>query len=78
MTVEDLEHIFRFQLYPPKPEEREENLYYMRIADGNKTIDRFDYNLGLDKLLPTLDNFVLDAYRDKMPVFIKPEIIQPL
>ena len=74
MTVDDLEHIFRFQLHPNNPEERETKLYYMYIADGIKTIDRFDYNKGLDQLLPFLDNFVFDAYRDRMPVFIKPEI----
>ena len=34
MTIEDLEHIFRFQLHPAKAEEREENLYYMMI-DGS-------------------------------------------
>lgn len=78
MTLADLEHIFRFQLNPAKPEEREEKLYFMRIADGNKVIERFDVNEGLDKLLPMLDNFVFDAYRDKMPIFIKPEFIQPL
>jgi hypothetical protein len=73
MIVEDLEHIFRFQLHPDKPEEREEKLYYMMIEGNTKIIDRFDYNEGLDKLLPALDNFVFEGYKDRMPVFIKPE-----
>lgn len=79
MTVDDLEHIFRHQLHPAKPEEREEKLYYM-LVDGsdNKTIDRFDYNQGLDKLLPLLDNFQFEGYRDRMPIFVKPEIIIPM
>jgi hypothetical protein len=79
MTNEDLEHIFRFQLHPVKPEEREENLYYMMVdGSDSKIIERFNYNEGFDKLLPLLDNFIFEGYRDKMPIFIKPEIIIPM
>jgi hypothetical protein len=79
MTIEDLEHIFRFQLHPAKAEEREENLYYMMIdGSDSKVINRFDYNQGFDKLLPALDNFIFEGYRDRMPIFIKPEIIIPM
>jgi hypothetical protein len=78
MKVEDLEHIFRHQLTPPNPDDREENLSYLMIDGESKVIHRFDYDQGLDKLLPKLDNFIFEGYRDKMPIFIKPEYIQPL
>jgi len=75
MTVEDLEHIFRHQLHPEKPEEREENLYYMIIEGSTKLVNRFDYNKGFDQLLPLLDNFIFEGYKDRMPYFVKPEVI---
>jgi len=76
MTNDDLEHIFRHQLHPVKPEERVENLQYMLImGSDNKIISRFDYNKGFDNLLPLLDNFIFEGYKDRMPIFVKPEVI---
>jgi hypothetical protein len=74
MNQQDIEHIFRFQLAPAIPEEKETNLYYMLIEDGSKIINRYDSTQGLEALVLVLDNFVLDAYRDKMPIFIKPSV----
>jgi hypothetical protein len=77
MTLSDLEHIFRFQTtatedYTPTGEVE------FHLIDGYSKLFKKHDAKDLASLLPMLDNFIFDAYRDKTPVFVKPEVIVPL
>lgn len=77
MTLEDLEHIFRFQTTESeefKPTGRLEYLLYEgrdRVAGSIETAKIAD-------LVPLLDNFIFEGYKDRTPYFVKPEVIIPL
>ena len=77
MILEDLEHIFRFQTTATEDYTPPATVEY-QIIDGGTRLIRQHNAKELAGLLPMLDNFVFDAYRDKMPVFVKPEVIIPL
>ena len=72
MKLEDLQHIFRFQTtaevdYAPK-----DSVNYLLIEGQDRipgTHDAYD----LEGLIVLLDNFVFEGYRDRTPVFVKPE-----
>jgi hypothetical protein len=72
MTVDDLKHLFRHQTTESKDYVPPDTLEYMTIdRSGRQTktcaVDK------LDTLLPLLDNFIFEGFRDRMPIFIKPE-----
>ena len=72
MTLQDLEHIFRFQTTATDDYVPTGKLDYVLIERNTK----LPASVAVDQLatlVPMLDNFVFDAYRDKTPVFIKPE-----
>jgi hypothetical protein len=77
MTLSDLEHIFRFQTTQTEEYTPTDSVVYM-LFDGQSRLTKTHLSKDLQTLLPLLDNFVLDGYRDKMPLFIKPEVIIPL
>jgi len=72
MTLDDLKHIFRFQTTAEDKYTPTDTVEYQLIdASGRLTLTcKID---ELETLLPSLDNFVLDAYRDRTPIFVKPE-----
>ena len=72
MKIDDLKHLFRHQTTESKDYVPQGPLEYMTIdRNGRQTktcaVDQ------LDTLLPLLDNFIFEGYRDRMPIFIKPE-----
>jgi hypothetical protein len=72
MNVDDLKHIFRHQTTESKDYVPTDTLEYMQIdRNGRQTktcaVDQ------LHTLLPLLDSFMHEGYRDRMPIFIKPE-----
>jgi hypothetical protein len=76
MILEDLQHIFRFQTTVTEEFTPKDTVTYVLIDPaGQSNLTKQHAIAELDKLLPLLDNFQLDAYRDRIPVFIKPEVI---
>jgi hypothetical protein len=77
MTLEDLQHIFRFQTTATEDYVPLDTVSYM-MFEGQNRISKTHSAKELATLLPLLDNFILDGYRDKTPLFVKPEVIIPL
>ena len=77
MTLSDLEHIFRFQTTQTEDYTPSDTLVYM-IFEGQNRVEGKHSAKDLASLIPLLDNFVFDGYRDKTPLFVKPEVIIPL
>jgi hypothetical protein len=73
MTLEDLEHIFRFQTTVTEDFTPTGTLEYM-LFDGQNKITGNCAVAELEKLVTTLDNFVFDGYRNRTPLFVKPEV----
>ena len=72
MTVDDLKHIFRFQTTADADHSPKNTVDYLFIEGQNRmpgTHDAYD----LEGLIVLLDNFVFEGYRDRTPVFVKPE-----
>jgi hypothetical protein len=72
MKLDDLTHIFRFQTtadvdYAPK-----DVVDYVLIEGQNRMSGEHDAH-DLAGLVILLDNFVFDGYRDRTPIFIKPD-----
>jgi hypothetical protein len=77
MTVDDLTHIFRFQTTQTEDYTPTDSVVYMLFERQNRVEGRHSAK-DLASLIPLLDNFVFDGYRDKTPLFVKPEVIIPL
>lgn len=79
MTLTELEHIFRFQTTATDDYVPKDTLDYVLINGQNRTTGTANAT-ALDKTLESLNegNYVFDAYRDRTPVFIVPEIILPM
>jgi hypothetical protein len=72
MSTEDLKHIFRFQLTATEEYTPPNDLEYMLIEQSGRLIKTCPVD-QLDTLLPLLDNFIFEGFRDRTPIFIKPE-----
>ena len=79
MTLEELTHIFRFQTTASEDYEPKDVLSYVLISGQNRITGSVGVN-ELEKTLTSLNEggYVFDAYRDRTPVFVVPEVIQPL
>jgi hypothetical protein len=73
MTIEDLTHIFRFQTTVTEDYTPSDTLEYMLIDGQTKIVKQVDAT-KLEELIPALDNFVFEGYKDRMPLFLKPEV----
>jgi hypothetical protein len=72
MTLDDLTHIFRFQTtadidYAPK-----DVVDYLLLEGQNRIPGQHDAH-DLDSLVILLDNFEFEGYRDRTPIFVKPD-----
>jgi len=74
MTLEDLQHIFRHQTTATEEYTPSSQLEYM-IIDGQTKLTKHVDADKLESLVPTLDNFVFEGYKDRTPYFVKPEVI---
>ena len=72
MNVDDLKHIFRHQLTESKDYVPTDTLEYMLIERGGRLTKTCQVD-QLATLLPLLDNFIFEGFRDRTPIFIKPE-----
>jgi hypothetical protein len=79
MTLTELEHIFRFQTTATDDYVPKDTLDYVLINGQNRIMGTANAT-ALDKTLASLNegNYVFDAYRDRTPVFIVPEVILPM
>jgi hypothetical protein len=79
MTLEELTHIFRFQLTESETYTPKDTLDYILLHKGNRVEAAID-KTKLESFLADLEShgYVFDAYRDRTPVFIVPEIITVL
>jgi len=74
MILSDLEHIFRFQTTQTEDYTPADTLVYMLFEGQGNTTGRHSAK-DLAGLIPLLDNFVFDGYRDRTPLFIKPDTL---
>ena len=74
MILSDLEHIFRFQTTQTEDYTPSDTLVYMLFEGQGSTTGKHSAK-DLAGLIPLLDNFVFDGYRDRTPLFIKPETL---
>lgn len=72
MTLQDLEHIFRFQINPPEGEEPSEVLNFM-LYEGQNRLPKTVNKGELASILPVLDGFTHDGYNNSTPLFVKPD-----
>jgi hypothetical protein len=73
MNTDDLKHIFRHQTTASEDYVPPATLEYMLIENGTRLTKTCAVD-QLETLVPLLDNFVFEGYRDRMPIFIKPEV----
>jgi hypothetical protein len=72
MTLQELEHIFRFQLAETEDYIPTGRVEYILFEGRTQTPGNRDAN-DLAGLIPLLEGFVLEGFRDKTPLFIKPD-----
>lgn len=77
MNLQDLEHIFRFQTTATEDYTPTGTLEYI-IFDGQDKLPKTHPSTDIGKLVELLDTFQFEGYRDRTPLFIKPEVIIPL
>jgi len=74
MTLQELEHIFRFQTTAEEEYTPKDTLEYLLISGENRipgTCPAKDLSVLLTKLND--NEYVFEGYRDRMPIFIIPE-----
>jgi len=77
MTAEELKDIFKHQTTASDSYTPSGTLEYIKI-DGQTRLS-FTHNADdIAGIVPALEGFVFDAYRDRTPIFIKPEVIIPM
>ena len=72
MTLAELQHIFRFQLTAEEEYTPKDTVEYLLI-DGQNRIPGIEQADNLEPLIAKLDGYEFEGYRDRMPLFIKPE-----
>jgi hypothetical protein len=73
MTLEDLQHIFRHQTTTTEEYTPSSVLEYMLIENNDKLPGKVNSS-ELETLVPLLDNFVFEGYKNRVPYFVKPEV----
>jgi hypothetical protein len=73
MTLQELEHIFRFQTTATEDYIPTGRIEYILFEGRNQTPGHRDVK-DMDGLISTLEGYVLEGYRDKTPLFIRPEV----
>ena len=74
MTLEQLEQIFKFQTTPDKDYTPNGRLEYLLITDSYNKVVKEHAVADLDKILEDVMHLAHEGYRDRMPVFVKPEV----
>jgi hypothetical protein len=79
MDIKELENIFKHQTTASDTYTPKDTLDYLLI-NGQKKVTGSHPVKELDSLLEELNKngYVFDAYRDRTPIFIVPEVIIPM
>jgi hypothetical protein len=77
MTLEELTEIFKHQTTATETYTPQDTLEYFLINGYDRVAVKHPAK-DIAGILPSLDGLVFDAYRDRVPVFIKPEVIIPM
>jgi hypothetical protein len=77
MNLQELEQIFRFQTTATEEYTPKDSLDYM-IFEGQDKLVKTHSAKDLAGLLSLLSAYQFEGYRDRTPLFIKPEVIIPL
>lgn len=72
MTLEDLQHIFRFQTTADADYIPKDTVEYLLIEGKNKMTGTQAVH-ELENLVVLLANFEFEGYKDRMPIFVMPE-----
>ena len=73
MTHDELKHIFRFQTTAEEDYVPPEQVDYL-LVDGQTRITQTHDVKKLETIIPLIEGYEFEGYRDRMPVFIKPEV----
>jgi hypothetical protein len=77
MNLQDLEHIFRFQTTATEDYTPLDILDYV-MFEGQEKLPKTHSAKDLAGLVSVLSGFQFEGYRDRTPLFVKPEVIIPL
>lgn len=72
MTADDLKHIFRFQTTADADYAPKDVVDYLLIEGQDRIPGEHDA-YDLESLVILLDNFNFEGYRDRTPIFVKPD-----
>jgi hypothetical protein len=72
MTLDDIKHLFRFQTETTKDYTPTGTLNYI-LFDGRDAQPKTIAANQIDTLAYTLTEYVHEGYRDRTPLFIKPD-----
>jgi len=73
MTIDELQHLFRFQTTATADYTPGEEVEYTRIdARGRVTVKHSADKL--EGIIPLIEGLVFEGYRDRTPIFVKPEV----
>lgn len=72
MTLTDLQHIFRFQLTADEKFTPKDTVEYLLIDGQDRTLGIAEAH-DLEPLIILLEGYEFEGYRDRTPLFLKPE-----
>jgi hypothetical protein len=74
MTLEQLEQIFKFQTTADEDYTPNGRLEYLLITDSYNKVVKEHAVADIATILTDVEHLVHEGYRDRMPIFIKPEV----
>lgn len=77
MTLEELHEIFKHQTTATEEYIPQDVIEYLVINGYERATVKHPVK-DLAGIIPSLDGFIFEGYRDRMPIFIKPEVIIPM
>jgi hypothetical protein len=72
MTLENLKTIFTYQTVADENFTPNDTVEYMLIDSTGRILKTCPIN-EIESLMPLFDSFIHEGYRDRTPIFIKPE-----
>ena len=73
MTLQELEHIFRFQTTATKDYTPGKEVEYTTIKDRGRVTVKHPAS-QLEGIVSSLDGLVFEGYNNRTPIFVKPEV----
>jgi hypothetical protein len=72
MTLQELQHLFRFQTTATEDYTPSKEIEFTVIKERDRKTVKHPVD-KLEELIPSLDGLMFEGYNDKTPIFIKPE-----